>query len=98
MIGKGNMLPPAARGVVCDIDVGGAWSITLKCRMLRIQLREKLVELIKGPLSAKMINHSRSPCASPIVVIIKKNGVDMRLCIDYRLVKSLTQLMVYPML
>ncbi|POM76019.1 Reverse transcriptase [Phytophthora palmivora] len=39
----------------------------------------------------------RSPWASPIVVIVKKNGVDIRLCIDYRLVNSLTQLMVYPM-
>ncbi|OWZ00209.1 LOW QUALITY PROTEIN: reverse transcriptase [Phytophthora megakarya] len=43
-----------------------------------------------------MINYSRSPRASPIVVIIKKNRVDIRLCIDYRLVNSLTQLMVYP--
>ncbi|OWZ13640.1 LOW QUALITY PROTEIN: reverse transcriptase [Phytophthora megakarya] len=37
--------------------------------------RGKLAELIKGLLSAKMINHSRSPWASPIVVIIKKNGL-----------------------
>ncbi|OWY96562.1 reverse transcriptase [Phytophthora megakarya] len=51
----------------------------------------------QGFLSAKMINHSRSPWTSPIVAIIKKNGVDIRLCIDYRLVNSLTQLMVYPM-
>ncbi|OWZ03421.1 reverse transcriptase [Phytophthora megakarya] len=97
LIGKGNALPPAARGVVCDIDVGGARPIALKCRKLRIQFREKLADLIKGLLSAKMINYSRSPWASPIVVISKKNGVDIRLCIDYRLVDSLTQLMVYPM-
>ncbi|POM79741.1 Reverse transcriptase, partial [Phytophthora palmivora] len=45
----------------------------------------------------KMISYSRSPWASPIVVIVKKNGVDIRLCIDYRLVNSLTQLKVYPM-
>ncbi|POM57809.1 Reverse transcriptase [Phytophthora palmivora] len=44
-----------------------------------------------------MIQHSTSPWASPIVVIIKKNGIDIRLCIDYRLVNSLTRLMVYPM-
>ncbi|OWY93976.1 reverse transcriptase, partial [Phytophthora megakarya] len=92
-----NALPPAARGVVCDIDVGGARPIALKCRRLRIQFREKLADLIKGLLSAKMINYSRSPLASPIVVIIKKNGVDIRLCIDYRLVNSLTQLMIHPM-
>ncbi|OWY92736.1 reverse transcriptase [Phytophthora megakarya] len=90
LIGKGNALAPAARGVVCDIDVGGARPIALKCRKLRIQFREKLADLIKGLLSAKMINYSRSPWASPIVVIIKKNGVDIRLCIDYRLVKSLS--------
>ncbi|OWZ03809.1 LOW QUALITY PROTEIN: reverse transcriptase [Phytophthora megakarya] len=97
LIGKGNALLSAARGVVCDIDVGGAKPIALKCRKLRIPFREKLADLIKGLLSAKMINYSRSPWASPIVVIIKKNGVDIRLCIDYRLVNSLTQLMVYPM-
>ncbi|OWY99586.1 reverse transcriptase [Phytophthora megakarya] len=66
LIGKGNALPPAARGVVCDIDVGGARPIALKCRKLRIQFREKLADLIKGLLSAKMINYSRSPWASPL--------------------------------
>ncbi|POM77628.1 Reverse transcriptase, partial [Phytophthora palmivora] len=44
-----------------------------------------------------MIRHSTSPWATPTVVIIKKNGIDIRLCIDYRLVNSLTRLMVYPM-
>ncbi|OWY93109.1 reverse transcriptase, partial [Phytophthora megakarya] len=77
LIGKGNALPPPARGVVCDIDVGGARPIALKCRKLRIQFREKLADSIKGLLSAKMINYSRSPWVSPIVVIIKKNGVDI---------------------
>ena len=31
------------------------------------------------------------------MVIIKKNGVDIRFCIDYRRVNQLTRLMVYPM-
>ncbi|OWZ02053.1 reverse transcriptase [Phytophthora megakarya] len=48
LIGKGNALPPAARGVVCDIDVGGARPIPLKRRKLRIQFREKLADLING--------------------------------------------------
>ena len=61
------------------------------------KFREKLADLIKGLLSAKIIRPSTSPWASPIVVIIKKNGVDIRLCIDYRRVNQLTRLMVYPM-
>ncbi|POM77457.1 Reverse transcriptase [Phytophthora palmivora] len=97
LIGKGNALPPAARGVVCDIDVGDARPIAQRVRKIAPRFREKLSDLIKGLLSAKIISYSRSPWASPIVVIVKKNGVDIRLCIDYRLVNSLTQLMVYPM-
>ncbi|POM77204.1 Reverse transcriptase [Phytophthora palmivora] len=97
LIGKGNALPPAARGVVCDIDVGDARPIAQRVRKIAPRFREKLLDLIKGLLSAKMISYSRSPWASPIVAIVKKNGVDIRLCIDYRLINSLTQLMVYPM-
>ncbi|KAE9081927.1 hypothetical protein PF010_g21792 [Phytophthora fragariae] len=97
LMGKGNALPPAARGVVCDIDVGGATPVAQRCRRVAPQFREKLSDLIKGLLSAKMISPSTSPWASPIVIIIKKNDVDIRLCIDYRVVNGLTQLIVYPM-
>ena len=97
LIGKGNALPPAARGAVCDIDVGGARPIAQRVRPVAPKFREKLADLIKGLLSAKIIRPSTSPWASPIVVIIKKNGVDIRLCIDYRRVNQLTRLMVYPM-
>ncbi|POM64397.1 LOW QUALITY PROTEIN: Reverse transcriptase [Phytophthora palmivora] len=94
---KGNALPPAARGVVCDIDVGEAKPIAQRVRKIAPRFCEKLSDLIKGLLSAKMISYSRSSWALPIVVIVKKNAVDIRLCIDYRLINSLTQLMVYPM-
>ncbi|KAE8963213.1 hypothetical protein PR001_g29447 [Phytophthora rubi] len=97
LIGKGNALPPAARGIVCDIDVGGAKPIAQRVRKVAPQFREKLSDLIKGLLGARIINMSTSPWASPIVVIIKKNGVDIRLYIDYRLVNNLTRLIIYPM-
>ncbi|KAE8887576.1 hypothetical protein PF003_g28496 [Phytophthora fragariae] len=97
LIGKGNALPPAALGVVCDIDVGDATPVAQRVRKIPPLFREKVADLIKGLLSARMIQKSKSPWASPIVVIIKKNGVDIRLCIDYRLINGLTQLMVYPM-
>ncbi|OWZ15959.1 reverse transcriptase [Phytophthora megakarya] len=97
LIWKGNALPAAAVGVVCDIDVGGATPIAQRVRRVAPQYREKLSDLIKGLLSAKIIVPCTSPWDSPIVIIVKKNWVDIRLCIDYRLVNSLTRLMVYPM-
>ena len=97
LMGKGNALPPAARGAICDIDVGGAAPIAQRVRPVAPKYREKLSDLIKGLLAAKIVQPSTSPWASPIVVIIKKNGVDIRLCIDYRRVNQLTRLMVYPM-
>ena len=44
-----------------------------------------------------MIQQYNSLWFSPIVIIVKKNGVDIWLCIIYRLVNDLTQLIVYPM-
>ncbi|GMF49751.1 unnamed protein product [Phytophthora fragariaefolia] len=97
LIGKGNALPLAAKGAISDIDVGNAKLVAQRVRNVAPQFREKLFQLIQGLLSAKIIQHSTSPWASPIVVIIKKNGIDIRLCIDDRLVNSLTRPMVYPM-
>ncbi|OWZ00695.1 reverse transcriptase [Phytophthora megakarya] len=85
LIDKGNALPPAARGVECDIDCPRDFE------------NEKLAGLIKGLLAAEIIRPSTSPWASQIVIVRKRNGVDIRLCIDYKLVNSLTRLMVYPM-
>ncbi|POM75920.1 Reverse transcriptase [Phytophthora palmivora] len=97
LIGKGNALPPAALGAICDIAVGDATPIAQRCRRVVPQFREKLPALIKGLLSATIITHSTSSEASPIVISVKKNGVDIHLCIVYRLVNSLTKLMVNPM-
>ncbi|OWZ19162.1 reverse transcriptase [Phytophthora megakarya] len=52
---------------------------------------------IHGLLSVTIITTSTPSRASPIVVIIKANGVDIHLCIDYQVVNSLMRLMVYPM-
>ncbi|GMF47194.1 unnamed protein product [Phytophthora fragariaefolia] len=38
-----------------------------------------------------------NPWASPIVIVLKKNGLDIRLCIDYKLVNAVTMIMEYAM-
>ena len=82
---------------MCDIDVGNAKPIAQRVRPVAPKYREKLADLIKGLLSARIIRPSISPWAFLIVVIIKKDGEDIRLCIDYRKVNQLTRLMIYPM-
>ncbi|OWZ09002.1 Eukaryotic/viral aspartic protease [Phytophthora megakarya] len=55
LVGKGNALPPAANGVICDIDVGNARPVAQRVRKISSQFREKLAGLIRGLLSARMI-------------------------------------------
>ena len=94
---KGGSMPPAAKGVYCDIDVKGHKPVAQRARAVPKHLIPKLYDLLKNLLECKLIQFSVSPWASPIVIVIKKNGVDIRLCIDYRLVNSFTDLMIYPM-
>ena len=61
LIGKGNALPPAARGAVCDIYVGGANLIAQRVQTVVPKFHEKLADLIKGLLSAQII------CPSTII-------------------------------
>ena len=64
LMGKGNALPPAARGAICDINVGNAKPIAQRVRKVAPQFKEKLADLIKGLLSAKIIQPSTSPWAT----------------------------------
>ncbi|KAH9130143.1 hypothetical protein LEN26_008813 [Aphanomyces euteiches] len=82
-IQSGNGLPPAARGAVCDIDVGSARPIAQRAR--------------RGLLEYGLITFSKSPWASPIVIVLKKGGKDIRLCIDYRAINDLQSLLLSPM-
>ncbi|GMF24388.1 unnamed protein product [Phytophthora fragariaefolia] len=48
-------------------------------------------------LKAGLIAFSDSPWASPIVIVLKITGVDIRLCIDYKMVNSVTAILEYAM-
>ena len=54
LIGPGSALPPSAREAICDIDVGGSSPIAQRVRLVAPTFREKLADLIKGILSAKI--------------------------------------------
>ncbi|OWZ09013.1 hypothetical protein PHMEG_00018352 [Phytophthora megakarya] len=95
MVASGNALPPPAYGVVCDIDVQGHMPIKQRARRTPLRVLEKLYELLKGLLRAGLITFSDSPWASPIVIVLKKNGVDIQLCIDYKRVNAVTTIMEY---
>ncbi|GMF40027.1 unnamed protein product [Phytophthora fragariaefolia] len=97
MISSGNALPPPAYGVVCDIDVQGHPPIRQRARRVPLKHLKKLYELLKALLKAGLIAFLNSPWASPIVIVLKKNGVDIRLCIDYKLVNGITLMMEYAM-
>ncbi|POM72680.1 LOW QUALITY PROTEIN: Reverse transcriptase [Phytophthora palmivora] len=86
LIGRENALPPAAS----DAD-----RTTLPTG--RSTISGEVVRPHQGVTVRDDYHALDLTLASPIVIIIKKNGVDIRLCIDYRLVNNLTKLMVYTM-
>ncbi|GMF30387.1 unnamed protein product [Phytophthora fragariaefolia] len=97
MISSGNDLPPPAYGVVCDIDDQEHPPIKQKTRRIPLRHLKQPFELLKGLLIAGLIAFSDSPWASPIVIALKKTGVDIRLCIDYKLEDSVTSIVEYAM-
>ncbi|GMF22446.1 unnamed protein product [Phytophthora fragariaefolia] len=97
MIASGNALPPAAYGVVRDIDVRGHAPIKQRARRIPLKYLRKLSELLKGLLEAGLIAVSSHPWASPIVIVLKKKGQDIRLCIGYKMVNAITLIMEYAM-
>ncbi|KAG3203336.1 hypothetical protein PC129_g22924 [Phytophthora cactorum] len=97
MIASGNALPLPAYGVVCDIDTQGHTPNKQRARRVPLRYIGKLYELLRALLRAGLIVFSDSPWASPIVIMMKKNGQDIRLCIDYKMVNAITAIMEYAM-
>nr|KAE8925854.1 hypothetical protein PF009_g23943 [Phytophthora fragariae] len=96
-LGDGNAAPAPARGVVCDLDVGDAHPVAQRPRSIAPHIMIKVYELLKKLLETKLVEHSESPWASPIVIVLKKNGIDIRMCIDYRIVNGFIRLSNYPL-
>lgn len=77
------------------IDTGEKQPIKQGLRRIPFSLRKKVDEMITQMLSQGVIAESRSPWASPIVLVRKKDG-DLRFCVDYRKLNQNTKLDVFP--
>ena len=78
------------------INTGSAKPIKQQPRRLPLTKREDVEKEIKRLLECKIIEKSKSPWASPIVPVTKKDG-STRLCIDYRALNNVTIKDSYPL-
>ena len=77
------------------IDTGDATPIRQQARRVPLPQREKVKELLKDMMKKEVISPSKSPWASPVVLVTKKDG-STRFCIDYRKVNDVTRKDAYP--
>ena len=78
------------------IDTGNASPIRQQARRIPLPRRETVRKLLDEMLKKDIISPSKSPWASPIVLVTKKDG-SIRFCIDYRKVNSVTHKDAYPL-
>ena len=78
------------------IDTGNSPPVRQPVRRVSPHKREEASCLLKDMLDKKIIQPSRSPWASPIVLVPKKDG-SVRFCIDYRKVNAATRRDAYPL-
>ncbi|OWZ12930.1 reverse transcriptase [Phytophthora megakarya] len=84
-------------GVVCDLEVREAkkhyYEVSEDPRRFIVQS----VQVTQVPSRDRLIEYSHSEWTSAIVLVMKRNDTDARLCIDNRLVNELIKLMNYSL-
>ena len=78
------------------IDTGNEWPCRQPVRRIPFALQEKVDKMVSEMLKQGVIRLSWSPRASPIVLVIKKDG-STRFYVDYRRLNRLTKLDVFPL-
>ena len=77
------------------IPTGNAKPISQRPRRLSPAQRDLVKSMIKDLIDANIVRPSRSPWASPLVLVAKKDGTT-RMCVDYRRLNAVTEDIVYP--
>jgi len=78
-----------------EIDTGTSNPIVCLPRRVPLGVEDKVDELVTQLLEHNIIRPSQSPWNAPIVVVRKKDG-DIRMCVDYRKLNSVTQRPIFP--
>lgn len=83
---------------VCEmsIEVNNKAPIVYRPYRLSHDERQKVRSMVDDMLEAGVIRESASEYASPVILVRKKDG-NLRLCIDYRMLNSVTVKERYPM-
>ena len=79
-----------------SIDTQGKWPIRLRPYRTGRKQKEELERQIKEMMATNVIQHSTSPWAAPVILVEKKSG-ELRFCIDYRKLNSLTKKDSFPL-
>ena len=82
--------------VTHSIDTGEHRPIRQPVRRTPFALRGKIEEMVQEMLQQGVIEPSRSPWASPIVLVKRKDG-GVRFCVDYRKLNAVTKLDEFPL-
>lgn len=77
------------------ISLKGERLIAFRPRRITRSDEEKLRIILDDLLQSDIIRPNKSPYASPIVLVRKKNG-ELRLCVDYREINKITEKDNFP--
>uniref|UniRef100_A0A8R1ELE8 Reverse transcriptase n=1 Tax=Caenorhabditis japonica TaxID=281687 RepID=A0A8R1ELE8_CAEJA len=80
----------------CAIELEKEEPIRQKCRPVPLALQEKVRGMLKDMEERCVIKKCRSPWASPVVLVKKKDG-SIRMCVDYRKLNAVIKLNAHPL-
>ena len=79
-----------------EIDTGDAYPEKLPARRVPVALRQEVAHQLSEMQNNGVIQPSKSPWASPVVLVKKRDGTH-RFCVDYRGLNSMTKADSFPL-